>query len=84
MRNQLDEMTNRLTAHPTYASLAAACATGYAPTLVDDGDAAILGAALELDGHRVFYRKPTPVTTDWGPVPKRGQHAHGLAKRFGL
>jgi hypothetical protein len=54
---QLDEMTDRLTAHRTYDALRAACATGYAPTLADDGDAAILGAALELDGHRVFYRR---------------------------
>lgn len=55
-RCTFDRMTSLLTAFDTYAALEAACATGYAPTLADQGDAAILGAALEQDGHRVFYR----------------------------
>lgn len=55
-RKTFDRMTRRLTAFDTYAALEAACAAGYAPTLADRDDAAILGASLELDGHRVFYR----------------------------
>ena len=52
-----DELTNRTTAFATYADLLAACDTGYTPSLRKKDVAQLgLGARLEADGRRVFWR----------------------------
>jgi hypothetical protein len=55
-RTQLDKMVEATTVYVTYEELLAATATGYAPSLRLDDCGAYVGAALESDGRKVFWR----------------------------